>query len=57
MFVKDVGAELFLEEDEEKKDGLKQRREGNGPSLQSQLSMYVILSQAVTMSDNLTQVG
>ena len=39
--VEDGAAELnyFQEEDEEKrKDELKQRREGNGPSLQSQLS-------------------
>ena len=41
VFVKDAGAELnfFRKKMRRRKNGLKQRREGNGPSLQSQLSI------------------
>ena len=41
VFVKDGGAELkfFLKRMRRTQDGLKQKRDGNGPSLQSQLSI------------------
>ena len=57
-FMEDKAAEqnCFLEEDkEEKKDEMKQRREGNGPHFSQSRPYYVALSQAATLLGDLNQ--